>query len=174
MRVYLVKRLLLMIPTFLGITLIVFAVLNLAPGRPGARQQGIDIAKDIRGEQSEESHRIFREQFHLDKPVMLNTLFALESSALEAPLEVLLGRAEADAARRLAAREELDAYGGYAVPHLVAIVRRADESGDEALRDLAVFFLQRAARRPLVDPYKPDPSPELRARNREIGIENAA
>ena len=43
MKVYLIKRLLLMIPTFLGITLIVFAVLNFAPGRPGATQQGTDL-----------------------------------------------------------------------------------------------------------------------------------
>ena len=172
MKVYLIKRLLLMIPTFLGITLIVFAVLNFAPGRPGATQQGTDLEKDIRGEQTEESHRIFREQFHLDKPVMLNTLFALETGEVEAPLRVLSGQVKADAAQRIAARESLDAYGTYAVPHLVGIVQRADAEGDLALRDRAVFFLQRAARRPLVDPYASAPTAEQRAQNRAIGAEN--
>jgi peptide/nickel transport system permease protein len=171
-KVYLIKRLLLMIPTFLGITLIVFAVLNFAPGRPGARQQGGDLEKDIRGEQTEESHRIFREQFHLDKPVMFNTLFALERRDVEAPLRVLAGQVEADAATRIAARERLDAQGSYAVPHLIALVREADQAGDFALRDRAVFFLQRAARRPLVDPYATRPTPEQRALNRSIEAEN--
>lgn len=174
MKVYLIKRLLLMIPTFLGITLIVFAVLNFAPGRPGAAQQGADLERDIRGEQTEESHRIFREQFHLDKPVMLNTLFALKSEDVEVPLQLLAGRVPADAAQRIAARERIDAQGGYAVPHLIEIVRRADAEGDMALRDRGVFFLQRAARRPLVDPYAPDPTAEQRARNRAIGAENVA
>ena len=48
---YFLRRLLLMIPTFLGITLIVFAVLNFAPGRPGGALQGADIMKEARGEQ---------------------------------------------------------------------------------------------------------------------------
>ncbi|MEE2665467.1 MAG: ABC transporter permease [Myxococcota bacterium] len=174
MKVYLVKRLLLMIPTFLGITLIVFAVLNLAPGRPGATQQGTDIEKDVRGEQTEESHRIFREQFHLDKPVMFNTFSGLSVAAVSADIDVLSGRVPADAAGRIAARERLDGYGGYAVPQLVEIVRRADAAGDLARRDLTVFFLRRAARRPLIEPYHPDPSPELRARNRAIEFENVA
>ena len=75
-------------------------------------------------------------------------------------------------AQRIAARESLDAYGTYAVPHLVGIVQRADAEGDLALRDRAVFFLQRAARRPLVDPYASAPTAEQRAQNRAIGAEN--
>ena len=39
MKTYILRRLLLMIPTFFGISLIIFLVLNLAPGRPGAQQQ---------------------------------------------------------------------------------------------------------------------------------------
>ncbi|RYZ79679.1 MAG: peptide ABC transporter permease, partial [Proteobacteria bacterium] len=34
MFVYLVRRLLLMIPTFLGITVLTFVLINLAPGSP--------------------------------------------------------------------------------------------------------------------------------------------
>ena len=40
MKAYAIRRLLIMIPTFVGISLIIFAVLNFAPGRPGASQQG--------------------------------------------------------------------------------------------------------------------------------------
>jgi peptide/nickel transport system permease protein len=161
-----------MIPTFLGITLIVFAVLNFAPGRPGGAQQGTDMAKELRGDQTDESYRIFREQFHLDKPVMLNTLFALERSDVEAPLAALL-RPGASAADRVNARERIDALGSYAVPLWIELLREADASGDDARRDLIVFFLRGAARRPLIDPYASDPSEELRAANRSIGIENA-
>ena len=49
MRTYVIRRLLVMIPTFVGISLVLFLVLNLAPGRPGAAQQGADLAADIRG-----------------------------------------------------------------------------------------------------------------------------
>lgn len=173
MKAYIIKRLLIMIPTFLGILLIIFAVLNFAPGRPGAGQQGSDIGKDIRGEQTEESYRIFREQFHLDKPVLVNTLFALDADDVDPRLAAVLGRGAPNVAERIAARESLEDYGGYAVPLLYDAVKRADAAGDAELRDLAVFFLRSAARRPLVDPYEPDPTPEQRAANRAISAENA-
>ena len=76
MKAYILRRLLLMIPTFLGISLLLFLVLNLAPGRPGA-QQSADLAQSARSETTQESYRIFREQFFLDRPVLLNTRFAL-------------------------------------------------------------------------------------------------
>ncbi len=39
MGTYVIKRLLLMIPTFAAISLMVFVVLNFAPGTPGAQMQ---------------------------------------------------------------------------------------------------------------------------------------
>ncbi|MCA9510970.1 MAG: ABC transporter permease [Myxococcales bacterium] len=173
MKAYLVKRLLLMIPTFLGITLLVFAVLNLAPGRPGAAQKGAESATDPGAEATAESYRIFREQFHLDKPVLLNTLFALDEAEVRDALEVVIGRASRDAAERVAASERLDDYGRYAVPHLVAVLAEADRAGDARMRDAAVAFLRRAAPRPLVDPFDPHPPERVRERNREIDAENA-
>ena len=62
MKAYVLRRLLIMIPTFFGISLVVFLVLNLAPGRPGS-QQSADLARSARSEQTQESYRIFREQF---------------------------------------------------------------------------------------------------------------
>ena len=114
-----------MIPTFLGIALIVFAVLNLAPGkRPGAAKQGTDLAADVRNQTTQESYRIFREQFNLDKPVLFNTLFALERSRRCSRCSRVVagdGRGETrpSASRR---RSSLEDFGQYAVPHLVEII----------------------------------------------------
>jgi len=172
-KAYLIRRLLVMIPTFLGITLLVFAVLNLAPGRPGAANPSGDTAADLRSAESQESVRIFREQFHLDKPVLLNTLFALDREDVEKPLRVVAATEGFDTATQLRARERLEDFGSYAVPHLVAILRDADRANDSRLRDVALLFLQRAAMRPLVDPFDPQPSPEVRALNKQIDAENA-
>ncbi len=177
-----------MIPTFLGISLLVFVVLNLAPGRPGAQQQSTDIETDLRGEATQESFRIFREQFNLDKPVLFNLRFTLEREQVESLLEVAAQLKPGTSAEQIAAREELEDLGQFAIPHLIEIVRsktqqaknaRKYESGaaraDAALklRDIAVYFLRLSARRPLVDPFNPKPTPELRALNQEIDRENA-
>lgn len=162
-----------MIPTFLGITVLVFVVLNFAPGRPGAANQSGDIATDLRGEQTDESYRLFREQFDLDKPVLFNTLFALELEDVRAPLRTLTDPELRDAAAKIAARTELEDFGGYAVPFLSEVVAEAHAEGDVALRDASVFFLRKAAHQPLVRPFDPAPSDELRARNRALDAENA-
>ena len=72
MRAYIIKRLLLMIPTLFGITLISFSIIRLAPGDPAvlkarAGSEGISdqaMAKKI----VEQTQRIYG----LDKPIMLN------------------------------------------------------------------------------------------------------
>src|SRR5688572_16779375 len=133
MKAYIIRRLLLMIPTFFGISLIVFAVLNLAPGRPGA--QRADIALDPSAEQSQESYRIFREQFNLDKPVLFNTRFLLEQADVDRMLERAAGVKEATTAERIRAQEELEDLGEHAVPHLVAILNETTRSGKSELRD---------------------------------------
>lgn len=174
MKTYIIRRLLIMIPTFLGISLLVFVVLNLAPGRPGAQQQSTDIETDLRGEATQESFRIFREQFNLDKPVLFNTRFTLERAEVERLLRVAAQIDEASSADQIAAREQLEDLGRFAVPHLVNITQspEASETG-RRLRDIAVYFLRLSARRPLVDPFNPKPSPELRELNQEIDSENA-
>jgi len=65
MRAYLLKRLLLMIPTFLGITLVTFAVLNLAPGDPLAASSD-SLAP---GQATRESAQAFRRAMGLDRPL---------------------------------------------------------------------------------------------------------
>jgi peptide/nickel transport system permease protein len=172
-RTYVIRRLLVMIPTFVGISLVLFLMLNLAPGRPGATQQGTDLAADIRGERTQESYRIFREQFHLDKPVLFNTRFALDASDVADAVRRVAGVEPASAAERIRAQEQLEDFGYYAVPHLIQVMSEADSAAELRVRDVAAYFLRLNARRPLVDPFDPDPSPELKARNRAIEAENA-
>jgi peptide/nickel transport system permease protein len=172
-RAYVIRRLLVMVPTFVGISLVLFLVLNLAPGRPGAAQPGADLAADIRGERTQESYRIFREQFHLDKPVLFNTRFALDPEEVGEAVRLAAGARPGSAAERVRAQEQLEDFGYYAVPHLLRVAREADAAGERRVRDVAAYFLRLNARRPLEDPFDPDPSEALKARNRALEAENA-
>jgi peptide/nickel transport system permease protein len=157
-----------MIPTFVGISLILFLILNLAPGRPGA-QGAATLADSARGETTQESYRIFREQFQLDKPVLFNARFALTRTQVLADLRVAAGTTPSTSAERIAAHESLEDYGQFGVPHLVACL----DDPDLRIRDAATYFLRLTAVRPLVDPFNPSPSEALRTRNRAIDRENA-
>lgn len=172
MGAYIVRRLLIMIPTFMGISLIVFLVLNLAPGRPGTQQRA-ELAADANAEGTQESYRIFREQFHLDKPTLFNTRFLLTEAEVLSQLELLVPGSGANSAARVNAQDALEDFGAYAVPHLVTIAERAHAESRGELRDIAVGMLRLAARRPLVDPFEPKPSRQLRELNRAIDLENA-
>lgn len=172
MHAYVIRRLLIMIPTFFGISLVIFAVLNFAPGRPGAVQSA-DLAQNARSEQSQESARIFREQFSLDKPVLLNTRFLLRTDEVRAEVGVAAGKTPATSAEKIRVQEDLEDLGSYAVPHLVRVMNDADSAGDRGLRDAAVYFLRLDAPRPLEHPFERNPSEALRAENREIESENA-
>ena len=121
---YVLKRLLLMIPTFAAISLLVFVVLNFAPGTPGAQMQtgenqGSQDASNTGDQQ--ESYRLFKEQFNLDKPVLYNTRFtvgrpdvqAMLSDAMNLPGDVSQGR-------RIEAQDVLENWGRYAVPGLIS------------------------------------------------------
>ncbi len=60
---YLIKRMLLMIPLFIGITIISFAVIHLAPGSP------IDMATDLNPKATAEVKARMRAFYGLDKPL---------------------------------------------------------------------------------------------------------
>ncbi|BCA79651.1 ABC transporter permease [Desulfuromonas sp. AOP6] len=62
---YLLKRLLMMIPLLLGITLISFVVIHLAPGEP------TDMQTDLNPEASVELKERLRAQYDLDKPLLV-------------------------------------------------------------------------------------------------------
>jgi peptide/nickel transport system permease protein len=157
-----------MIPTFIGISLILFLILNLAPGRPGT-QGGADLAQSARGETTQESYRIFREQFQLDKPVLFNTRFALSRDEVLRDVRVAAQVTDATSSERIAAQERLEDYGQDAVVHLVSCL----DDADPRVRDATAYFLRTTAVRPLIDPFNPNPSEELRRKNRDIDRENA-
>jgi peptide/nickel transport system permease protein len=157
-----------MIPTFFGISLILFLILNLAPGRPGT-QGTADIAQSARGETTQESYRIFREQFHLDKPVLFNTRYTTNRDDVLRDVRVAADVTEGTSAERIAAQERLEDYGGFAVPHLV----KSLDDPDARVRDSAAYFLRLTAVRPLIDPFNPNPNEALRQQNRAIDRENA-
>lgn len=170
MRTYLLKRLLLLVPTFLGIALVLFVVVNLAPGRPGSSGPGVDFASSVRDERGQDSLRVFREQFGLDRPVLVNLRFLVTREEVLAAVEHAAGVVPARDAARIRAQEDLDDWGRFAVPHLVALMR---EDARPAVRDAAVHFLRRTAPRPLLRPFDPAPDPQTSAHNREVDAENA-
>ena len=63
MLAYLAKRLLMMIPLLVGITLISFVVIHLAPGEP------TDLQTDLNPKASAEMRERLRERYDLDKPL---------------------------------------------------------------------------------------------------------
>lgn len=81
---YLVKRVLLMIPTLMGIIVVSFLVMKLAPGDPSAiKYGGAEQANSgIDSERGTESAiKRFREKFHFDKPVHIQFVYFLKRLA---------------------------------------------------------------------------------------------
>src|SRR5690606_27999507 len=140
MGAYILRRLLIMIPTFFGISLVIFVVLNMAPGRPGAARQG-DQAMRMEDQGTQESFRLFKEQFALDKPTLLNTHFLLTFDEVADRLTTLARGKAAPLKDRLRARDELEDFGSYAVPHLVRVLRQTSLDSDEARVTLATYYL---------------------------------
>ncbi len=108
---YIVKRILLMIPTFAVISMIIFVVLNLAPGDPSA-QAAADGTETV-SQDAQEAYRMFQEQFNLDKPILLNTRFRLEREDVEQKLQHVANFrlpicADEDAEELLEVQEELE------------------------------------------------------------------
>jgi peptide/nickel transport system permease protein len=141
---YTIKRLLLAIPTFFLISLVIFVVLNVAPGRPGAV---MSQAGEQAGDQNE-SYRIFKEQFNLDKPILINTRgFSLTTEGIRelvATAEQLEG--DQSAADRVWAKNALEDYGNTMVRHLMVLL----EDPDPEMSRLAAIYLSASARRRLL------------------------
>lgn len=70
MRTYILKRLLLMVPTMLGITVITFGIIRLAPGDPAAMRVGSGASGMIGNQQlASEIIEKTRREFGLDRPI---------------------------------------------------------------------------------------------------------
>lgn len=123
MLTYVLRRLLWLPPTFFFISLLLFVLLNLAPGRPGDDAGGGD-ARAIAGQR--ESYQLFKRQFGLDKPVLWNARFLTRPAEVRAWLEAAHGLAQVAPAARGAAEEALEDHGDTLVVPLAALLDDED------------------------------------------------
>jgi peptide/nickel transport system permease protein len=68
---YIIRRLLIMIPTLFGVTIVSFAIMQIAPGDPLATQAGAGGAMGTSGE-TREQYRIRKRDLKLDRPLLFN------------------------------------------------------------------------------------------------------
>jgi peptide/nickel transport system permease protein len=161
---YALKRLLLIPPTFFFVSLVLFFVLNIAPGRPGEQAQ---LQGERQGGAQRESYRIFKEQFNLDKPILFNTRFALERPEVRRLVRTAHGLdPDVRPGARIEAQNDLEDLGNYLVRHLVALVQ---EDPDPEVQRLAAVHLTAAAQKRLGS--RDDPA--TRERNRVLARQNA-
>ena len=103
---YTIRRLLLMIPTGLGITFMVFFILQVAPDGPferavkqikqanmGTGESGMSLSSDVTGDSSELTPELLeklRKQYGLDKPIIVRYLIWLGFYPKEAKSKIIL------------------------------------------------------------------------------------
>ncbi|MCK6461691.1 MAG: hypothetical protein L6Q95_17550, partial [Planctomycetes bacterium] len=168
MRTYLLKRLLLMIPTFFGVSLVVWAVVAGAPEPPIVQQVPTSAEGGVAREQAggvPAQVKVFRAQYGLDKPTVLNTYYDLNVSEVRRSVE---DAADLDRSRpihvRTAAQEQLIKWGEYAVPAFLQVA----ESTEGALRDQAMGWLVKSAQRVAIGDETGRVRPARARRNAEI------
>lgn len=90
---YILRRLLVMIPTLLGVTIISFCIMQLAPGDPLLAQLG---STGMTGEtsQTREAYLIRKRDLNLDKPLVLNFNYFRDYSEEIAAAAYYLGRTD--------------------------------------------------------------------------------
>lgn len=186
MTTYIIKRILLMFPTLFAIAVIIFVVLNFAPGQPGGQAQSSDGAQDARSAEGRESYRIFKEQFNFDKPVMFNTRFSLTVDDVNRELEALAdfnrpvcgegapeGCIEASvrpsSAEIIKAQDVVEDWGLYIVPQLIEIANNHERLD---VRLQATNRLSTNAKQRLINEYGRKQTDEERAYNKRINAEN--
>lgn len=166
---YAVKRTLWMIPTFFMISLVVFVLINLAPGNPG-QAGGLDNAGSGQAVQSK-SVIIFKRQFNLDKPVLWNTRFSLARNDVRALVAEANGiGVTTTPARRIAAKNALEDYGHYLVRHLVPMLT---EDENPQIRRVAAAYLTTVATLPLVSETAGDKAAAREENRRREGYNQA-
>ena len=140
---YFLKRILLIFPTLLGISIITFIIIKMAPGDPtafkmGNQQSGMSSDQNLAKQVIEQT----REIYGLDKPLMLNfTIFNYEEnwdevvSYLEAG-KPLSGREYDDIVEPVKQADEV------AVPFLVSLLESNSLNPDETLVVLEILTIK--------------------------------
>ncbi len=170
MLAYIAKRILWMFPTFFAISLIIFLILNLAPGKPGGTLAGGGEGQEASGS-NRESYRIFKSQFNLDKPVLFNTRYALSDREVEKCLRNFANESGKTPMKEvIKAQELLEDYGQYSIPALIRIVNKEDLSS-KMMRVTLETLLQNAQRYP-INAYAGRLDEKTKQLNDEIDLEN--
>jgi len=143
---YVVKRLLIMIPTFLGVSLMIWLVMTMAPGEPtgGEGQQfgGDSSSKMKNRDRVNRSARMFREQFALNRPRFANGWTSLTPDEVWSAIRVVREGSRVHGAANLRrASRKLEDWGDYAVPPLIELLKT--KHGVD--QDDALHFLKQSA-----------------------------
>lgn len=166
MRTYVLKRALIMIPTLLGISMVVWIIVTAAPGDPGQAEMG--EAQTQRGRGVGQSRRIFRAQFNLDKPLFWNDYPSLTPEEVLRTVKAVVDR-QKPLGERNEAQDSLEDWGYYAVPALIGALDLAESPAERAL---VIVRLRRNAKRVSPASLGKELTKEDRIRNREILREN--
>lgn len=167
MRTYIIQRLLLMVPTVFGVSLVVWAITAAAPEPPIQSQMPSIEGGRQAGEAGvlTQAVKAYRAQFGLDKPAMLNFFFDLDPEEIETALREARGHGPEDEdriKRQSRAIEQLIRWGYYAVPAMVGILQESDG----AFRDYVLAWFGKSAERVA----RSDPTAKL---DEETATENA-
>jgi peptide/nickel transport system permease protein len=148
------------------ITFVVFVILQLAPGQPGG--PAAMEAESASSQVQQSGYRMFKQQFHLDKPILLNFRFLISDQEVIQLLQDSLPETK-PAKKRLEAIETLADYGNDIVPHLVRII--LTPPSDAVFKRALEQFRGNAVRR-LNFEYGKELTKEQEKENTEIEIEN--
>jgi peptide/nickel transport system permease protein len=144
---YVLKRVLIMIPTFLGVSLMIWLVMTLAPGEPGGEEGRGDFGSDPsqnteNRERQNQSQRMFREQFALNRPRFWNDWTSLGKDEVREHLDIVRAGTRVHGAGPVKeSRRQLEDYGKYAVPALLELLQ--ETTGEE--QDLVLAYLKNSA-----------------------------
>ena len=167
---YIAKRILWMIPTFFAISLIIFLILNLAPGKPGGTLASGAEGQEASGS-SRESYRVFKSQFNLDKPVLFNTRYALSDEQVEKCLNNYANESgKVPMKEVIKSQELLEDYGQYSIPSLIRILKKSE--GNQKFRAVVLETLLQNAQRYPINAYAEHLDEKTKKINNEIDIEN--
>ena len=172
MRTYILKRLLLMIPTLFGITLIVWLLMVAAPGRPGEKTQAFGADASLGSDPTKErekgeSQRLFRRQFALDRPVFWNGWTTLSVQEVGDTVRAW-ANPDTSIKEKREAKEKLEDWGNYAVPALIELLPTTTGKAQEDV----LYWLRMSSYRAPVKAYGRELDAEQIARNDAYRAEN--
>ncbi|MEE8106281.1 MAG: ABC transporter permease [Planctomycetota bacterium] len=168
MTTYVLKRALLMIPTIIGVSMVLWLLLTNTPGSGGGGTQ--DEAQSTKGKVTGggESQRIFRAQYNLDKPLFFNDYVDLTPEMILEKIRTAIDKTLLFKDRNKAS-DKLRDWGYFAVPHLVTCLGMTEDVNE---RGALLNRLAKNAKRITPASMGKTVSPEDRQQNREIQSEN--